>query len=318
MSDLGLNPRANHARMQEQRAMDHDPLKKLQPVWYFNEGSSDILDIQWSSDATRFVMASACFSDVYNRPGNLMLGTSDPWGVKMLYRHAFRIRQQPLMNLDRFLYMTVSSVRYSNDGSFFYSGGYDGFVKTWEGKTGQWIADIPLREPIMTMATSPLQDGLLAAATKDGTVHLINTDEGGRPVDIYELPINKEDQKRGLYASCLVFGNKLHPDWLITGYDTNNDGTAHGGLAVYDVETGQIVFGLHKSDKRIYNTRHFDIAMHEHKDMLVTASLAHKNKVHSPGIYSAVRIFDMRDMQKMYSPILLKSPQRDINKVTIS
>lgn len=317
LRDLGLDSRSGPTRMEASRVRANDAMKTFQPTWHFNEGSSDILDIQWSPDGARFGMASACYSDGYNRPGNLMLGTSDPWKVKMLYRHAFKVRQQPLMNLDKFLYATVSCVRFSSDNNLFYSGSYDGFVKTWNGKTGKWISDIPLGEQVLTMATSPHKDRLIAAATKSGSINLIRLDEAGkRAGELHELHISKEDEeKQGLYASCLVFGNQLHPNWLIAGYDTDNDAQQYGGLAIFDVETKQVAFGLHKNKKRMYNARLFDIALHEEGRTFATASFQRPHKIHSPGIHSAIRVYDVRHMN---SPVLLKSPQRDINKVTIS
>lgn len=286
----------------------------FQPVWRFKDGASDILDIQWSSDGRRFGMGCVTFSDGYNRAGNLMLGASDPWKVKMLYRHAFKIRQQEIGNLDKFKWATVSCVRFSNSGSLFYSGSYDGSVKIWNGRTGKWIYNIPLDAEVVTMATSPVVDRVIAAATKDGSVHLIRVDDGG-PVRFDEVHISEEDEKKqGLYASCLLFGNQRKPSWLVAGYDTNGR-QAHGGFVIFDVQAGKTVFGVAKNGKRTYNTRHFDIAMHDEGTTLVTASLQRPNKAHSPGIHSILRVFDIRQMS---NPMLLKSPQRDINKVTIS
>lgn len=285
----------------------------FQPVWRFENGASDILDVQWSSDGRRFGMASATFSDGYNRAGNLMLGASDPWKVKMLFRHAFKVPHQEIGNLDKFKWATVSCVRFSNHGSHFYSGSYDGSVKIWNGRTGQWISSISLNAEVVTMATSPVRDHLIAAATKDGSVHMLRLNSEFEKFD--ELHISKEDEKKqGLYASCLLFGNQRKPSWLVAGYDTNG-GHVHGGLVIFDVEVGKTVFGVTKNGKRTYNTRHFDIAMHEEGSMLVTASFQRPNKAHSPGIHSALRVFDIRQMS---NPILLKSPQKDINRVTIS
>lgn len=292
---------------------DH-AMSLFQPVWRFKDGASDILDVRWSSDGRRFGMGSVTFSDEYNRAGNLMLGASDPWKVKMLFRHAFKVRHQEIGNLDKFRWATVSCVRFSNNDSFLYSGSYDGSVKIWDGRTGGWIYNIPLGAEVVTMATSPVTDRLIAAATKDGSVHIISLDDS-RPVKFDELHISKEDEgKQGLYASCLLFGNRRKPSWLISGYDTNG-GQAHGGFVIFDVEAGKTVFGVAKNGKRTYNTRHFDIAMHEEGTTLVTASFQRPNKVHSPGIHSILRVFDIRQMS---NPMQLKSPQKDINKVTIS
>lgn len=309
-----LGPRA-YSPMEALRARAAYGMALFQPVWRFGNGASDILDIQWSSDGTRFGMASAAFSDGYNRAGNLMLGTSDPWKVKMLFKHAFKIPHQAVGNLDKFKWATVSSVRFSNTGSYFYSGSYDGSIKIWNGKTGQWISNIPLNAEVVTMATSPFRDHLVAAATKDGKVHIIRL-EDGKPVDLDELHINREDEgKQGLYASCLHFGNKRQPNWLITGYDTSKEGQVYGGFAIFDVEAGKTVFSEYKGGKRAYNTRHFDIAIHEEGTMLVTASYHRTHKVYSNGMHSALRVFDIRTMG---SPTLIKSAQKDINRVTIS
>lgn len=310
-----LGPRV-HLPMEASRVRAAYAMSLFQPVWRFENGASDILDIQWSPDGARFGMASAAYSDGYNRAGNLMLGASDPWKVKMLFRHAFRVRHQAVGNLDKLKWATVSSVRFSNTGSYYYSGSYDGSVKIWNGKSGQWISNIPLNAEVVTMATSPLQDHLIAAATKNGSVHIIRLQDG-EPEEVNELHIHKEDEKnQGLYASCLLFGNKRQPNWLIAGYDTSNDGQVHGGLAIFDVEAGKTVFGVSKAGKRTYTTRHFDIAMHEEGTMLVTASFQRPHKVYSPGIHSALRVFDIRQMGNPVN--VLKSPQKDINRVTIS
>lgn len=300
------------------RARMAHSMSLFQPVWRFENGASDILDIQWSADGSRFGMASATFSDGYNRAGNLMLGTAEPWKVKMLFRHAFRVRHQAIGNLEKFKWATVSCVRFSNTGSLFYSGSYDGSVKIWDGKTGQWIYSVPLKTEVMTMATNPSRDHLLAASTKDGTIHVIRlSDERDELGELYvnkaELHISKEDEKKqGLYASCLLFGNKRQPNWLISGYDTNNEGQAHGGLAIFDLETGKNVLGLIKG-KRAYSTRHFDIAMHEEGTTLVAASFQRKYGTSPP---TAIRVFDIRHINK--PPIFLKSKQKDINRVTVS
>lgn len=309
--DLGLRlpSRLGAVSVVESRA--NVAFNNLKPLWNFSEGSSDIHDIVWSSDGTRFGMATTCYNDMYNRPGNLMLGVAEPYHVKMLYRHAFRVRQQTLGNLERFMYATVSSIHFSNDSKLLYSAGYDGLVKVWRAKDGQWLSDIPLKHKIMLMNSSPITNHLIATGCSDGSINVLRLDaEGALAAKPYVCHINKsEEVRKMLHPSCLAWGNEHVPNWLFAGYDTDIEGGNHGGLVIFDVERKVNLFKAPRGGIA-YPTRHFDIAMHSEGVSFVTSSANEK------GGGSVVRLFDIRDMA--VDPVCFKSKQKDVNKVTIS
>ncbi|KAI5841870.1 hypothetical protein DFP73DRAFT_586131 [Morchella snyderi] len=301
--------------LRDMQARHNWAVARLRPVWTFNGGSSDIHDAQWApGGGGRFAMSTLCTSDEYNRPGNLMLGSSGagaggaPPSVRMLYRHALRVRPTGGVS-ERYEYTSVSSIRFSNDGRMLHSCGLDGRVKTWSAADGKWLGEVAFNDQVVVMESSAAVDGLLAAGRSNGAVAVIQVSGSGAHESVRNLNLFDRLNKNKVYPAAMAWGAAAgFENVLVVGYDNEAGANSKfGGLAVWDVERGVNLFKYYGHIK--YPQRHFDVRMGQ-RGRFVTGSLR-------PGKAdgSIVRLWDLNTMSEVLECV---SDQSDLNCVSIS
>jgi len=281
-------------------------MEYLKPQASFTGGSSDIIDICWSPNGRRFALASTTLNDIYNRPGNLMLGTIEQMEVKLLDGHKTpRPIEQRDPTLDNQMRSTVTGVAFSNDGSLLYSSSYDATIKTWSTEDGFLLDSVDLNGPVVKMSLSKSHNAI-AGSTQNGSLELFRTDIEGK------THITKFQQNGELYASTLIWADRINPSWLLAAYDTTTDKRPGKGLcAIYDVSTQKQLSTIRPS-----TGRHFDMFLHQEAKVLVTGV--------SSAATSVIRIYDVTLSSKtgrgpqVNMCDMADCPQKDINVVTMS
>lgn len=297
--------------LRDMQARHNWTMRRLRPVWTFNGGSSDIHDAQWTPDGERFAMSTPCTSDEYNRPGNLMLGFTNagPPRVKMLYRHALRVRPAAGGGgvMERYEYTSVPSIRFGGDGRLLHSCGLDGCVKTWSARDGRWLGESAFDDQVVVMETSAAVDGLLAAGRSKGAVAVMQVNPEGKHESVRSLNLFDKTNKNKVYPAALAWGGVGFENLLVVGYDNEGNNSKSGGLGVWDVEKEVNLFKYWGHIK--HPQRHFDVRMGQ-RGRFVTGSLR-------PGkaAGSIVRLWDLNTMSEVVECI---SNQSDLNCVTIS
>ncbi|PWW72731.1 WD40 repeat-like protein [Tuber magnatum] len=281
-------------------------MEYLKPQAFLTGGSSDIIDICWSPDGSRFAMGSTTLNDIYNRPGNLMLGTIEQMEVKLLDGHKTpRPIEQRNPTLDNQMRSTVTGVAFSNDGCLLYSSGYDATIKIWSTEDGFLLDSVDLNGKVVKMSLSKPHN-VIAGSTQNGWLELFSTDRDG------ETHIVKFQQNEQLYASTLIWADRINPNWLLAAYDTTTEDRPGRGLcAVYDASTKKKLSTIRPSAGR-----HFDMFLHQESGILVTGV--------SGSVTSIIRMYDVTlSSQTGRGPQfdisgMVNCPQKDINVVTMS
>ena len=281
-------------------------MEYLKPQASFTGGSSDIIDICWSPNGRQFALASTTLNDIYNRPGNLMLGNIEQMEVKLLDGHKTpRPIEQRDPTLDNQMRSTVTGVAFSNDGSLLYSSSYDATIKIWESQEGFLLDSADLSGPVVKMSLSKPHN-VIAGSTQNGWVELFRTDDHG------ETHIAKFQQNGGLYASTLIWADRINSNWLLAAYDTTAENRPGKGLcAIYDASTGKQLSTIRPS-----SGRHFDMFLHQEAKVLVTGV--------SSSATNVIRIYDVNLSSKTGRGPQINMcdtadcPQKDINVVTMS
>jgi hypothetical protein len=279
----------------------------LKPYKCFSGASSDIINVAWSPDGSKFGLGSTTLNDAYNRPGNLMLGCMDSLKIKLLDGHRTnRPEGQREVTLDDQIRCTVTGVDFSHDGELMYSSSYDHTVKIWEARNGTLLDSMNLESMVVAMAVSKPHNSI-AASTKSGKVVTVRLNEDGSRV-CHKFPTGKKE----LYASTLLWAGESNPNWLFAGYDTSNKTQLAGDCLILDASTGQKVQTIRPS-----TGGHYDMFLHHPSGFLATGVSAPPSK--SSSTHSLVRLYSLGGQGSYAKKVLeFDSPQKDINAVTIS
>jgi WD40 repeat protein len=272
-------------------------LYQLKGCSTFNHASGDVIDFKFSPVNNQFAVCCNTLTNDYNRPGNLLFGDATKETVTALNGHADRT-----VGAER--YYTVSDIRFSNDGQYLYSGSYDNTVKIWDMR-GEMISCLTGHGRITALSTTLCSDRVLAVASDDGNVYLYDVTNPNKQ----RRTILKSQNDR-LCGAFLVPGQGMFTNWMLAGYEAR-DTTLVGALYTYDIPTGQIV-------QRIIPGSNCQSAafFHPSANHFVVGATGPFNGA-GPAAKSVVRVFDPRQ-EKTVMEIGFDSPQKDINKVTIS
>ncbi|KAF8468326.1 WD40-repeat-containing domain protein [Kalaharituber pfeilii] len=289
------------------RQLQHSIINNIAPWRVFKEGSSDILDIAWSPTGDAFALGAATLSDVYNRPGNLILGSVTSSKARMLHGHQQQ-RPEPVGAQDPILHSTVPGVGFSYNGLLF-SGSYDATVKVWHPNSGALLSTRGMDDPVVSLSVSPYQSqsSIIAVGCKTGTLEISSWDENGAFLSAKECLLNKTTSDI-LYPSCLAWATSFFSHYLIAGYDTQGAQSSYGSLVIYDAYTGKQFLKVSPGV-----TRHFDLTYHP-SGMFATACASRNQKA---GVKSHIRVFNLSGTGAALK-IEVDSPQLDVNRVTIS
>ena len=287
--ELGIRRRQSDRELQK--------LYNLKACSTFNHASGDVIDFKFSPVSNQFAVCCNTLTNDYNRPGNLLFGDAKREIVTALNGHADRT-----VGAER--YYTVSDIRFSNDGQHLYSGSYDNTVKIWDMK-GEMVNCLTGHGRITALSTAPCHDRVLAVASDDGNVYLydvMNPSKQRRTV--------LKTQNNRMQGSFLVPGQGCYSTWMLAGYEAK-DGTLIGALYVYDIPTGSML-------QRITPGSNCQSAafFHPSANHFVVGATGTFSGA-GPSAKSVVRVFDPRG-ERATMEIGFDTPQKDINKVTIS
>lgn len=303
--ELGWGPDILPVSSRACRQLQHSVVHSLRPWRVFKEGSSDILDIAWSPMGDKFALGAATLSDVYNRSGNLILGSISNSTITMLHGHQTN-REEPLNGQDPILHSTVAGVGFSPSGLLF-SGGYDETVKVWSPYSPDYLLNSRKMDgKVYNLSVSPEQHNLVAAGCQTGSLELSSWSDDGNFLAGRTCMLS-QTIAAVLFPSCLAWGRTFHSRYLIAGYDSETEKA--GSLVVYDATTGvqfmKVVPG---------STRHFDIASHPNGSFVVGCAA---RTAKSMSTKSHVRMFHLTGTG-VELEFDVDSEQLDINRVTIS
>ncbi|RPB26320.1 WD40 repeat-like protein [Terfezia boudieri ATCC MYA-4762] len=306
--ELGWGVDKTSIAAEASRQIQYSVIHGLKPWRVFKGGSSDIHDVAWSPNGDKFALGAVTFQDVYNRAGNLVLGSVSAGTAKMLHGHQV-LRPEPLNGMDPIQHSTVSRVGFSPSGVL-YSAGYDGTVKVWaaEQAGAPRVGERRLGEEVWVLAVSPNHHNLVAAGTKNGKLELSSWDDDGTFLSAEPCVLQKTITEM-LYPSCLAWGNSFHNQYLVAGYDTANDHSMTGSLVIYDAESGRQFLKVTPG-----STRCFDVFSHPNGCFVVGCAA---RGAKSLGIKSTVRMFHITGTGAEIE-FDVDSDQQDINRVTIS
>ncbi|KAF8426628.1 hypothetical protein EV426DRAFT_702229 [Tirmania nivea] len=306
--ELGWGVDKTSIASEASRQIQHSVIHSVKPWRVFKGGSSDILDVAWSPNGDKFVLGAATFEDVYNRAGNLVLGSVSAGTAKMLHGHQV-MRPEPINGMDPIQHTTVSRVGFSPSGILF-SAGYDGTVKVWAPEQAgvPKVGERRFDEEVWVLAASPNHHNLVAAGTKNGRLELSSWDDDGTFLSAAPCVLQKTISEV-LHPACLAWGSSFHNQYLIAGYDTTNDRSVAGSLVIYDAESGRQFLKVTPG-----STRCFDVFSHP-SGSFVAGCAARGAK--SLGVKSTVRMFHITGTGAEIE-FDVDSDQNDINCVTIS
>ncbi|KAJ9604563.1 hypothetical protein H2200_010676 [Cladophialophora chaetospira] len=207
------------------------PQSDVQLRYTFEGASSDIVQVEWSQDGKHFAAVSnsiingdSNFSD--NRPRNLLYGSLPTQTIRELPLH--RTDREDL--LPKYLYTTVSAVKFAKTGSRMYTGGYDHKLKVWDIQDENQVeckAELLYKHKrIEVMDVAGDRTPIVATGTNSGTrsirIFLGDADLGEDCQTI--RPLKESGLTSFAYApTCLKFGKGQSQNRLIAGFGQDLD-----------------------------------------------------------------------------------------------
>ncbi|KAF3175388.1 hypothetical protein TWF788_008494 [Orbilia oligospora] len=290
-------------------------LRFLRPFRTFTEGSSDVVDCAWDFSGWNFALACTTYNDMYNRVGNLMLGSVDG-PIKFLCGH--KTRRPPNQGntaiLDPYLHSTVSSVDFSGD--LLFSSGFDNTVKIWDKNNKLLQRSLLFGSPVVRMKMSGLFQNTGTVCLQDGGVVIFRSclHSVDEPDSRHVISARHDFLEP---ASVLwVNGTAGRKGWVFVGYenkesDKRQPNASLGDLRLFDAKHGQEV-----QEIRPGSTRQFDINLDDSGSFLITGSIVNAARRPTPDTHSFVRVYDIE--QSPRKMLEFSCQHKDINKVTMS
>jgi len=272
-------------------------LYNLKPCSTFNYASGDVIDFKFSPVSDQFAVCCNTLTNDYNRPGNLLFGDARGETVMTLDGHF-----DPTPGVER--YYTVSDIRFSNDGQYLYSGSYDNTVKIWD-MNGEMVNCLTGHGRITALSTTSCADWVMSVASDDGNIYLYNVYEPKSPF----RTIIKSPSER-LCGSFLVPGKGFYKNWMLAGYEGKDSRSPIGALYIYDIPKATMVQRVSPASNTQTSAFFHPATYH-----FVVGSVGQIGA--GPTAKSVVRLYDPR-LEKALMELSLDSPQKDVNKVTIS
>lgn len=303
----------------------------LGPVLSYKGASSDVHAVAWSMDGQCFAAGAICVSDPdsmqYNRPNNLLYGNVVYKTIHELGEHC---EQRPktesgansthamYASQDPRLFKTISSVAFSPNGRFLFSGGHDRCVALWEARSDgyqpQFVSVFTHKAEVDMMAVN--RDGLLATASKKTNKNAIKTimipedDPSNLTIE------NFSSQKASLRPDQKILPTALQFEprdggLLLAGFGANvrDDGRdTNGDIALWDVRTHQQLH-VAGSGKNV-----FDVAFHPGHRWFAVGCVAGASV--NRGTKSIIRLYDDHgDNERFSLRMELECKALDMNDV---
>ncbi|KAJ4289542.1 hypothetical protein N0V90_010871 [Kalmusia sp. IMI 367209] len=202
------------------------------------------------------------------------------------------------------LYKTVSSVAFSPNSRFMFSGGYDQCVSIWEtkydGSQPTEIVSLKHKAEVEMMAVNSI--GVLATATRKGianAIKVMNIDEEnpfGRPAtESFSSDKAAARPDLSILPSALHFSPR-YDNLLLAGFGANvrQDGRDQSGdICLWDINTSKQV-NIWGSGKNV-----FDVSFHPRQRCFAVGCVAGQNV--NRGTRSTVRLYDEQGMDDKFS-----------------
>ncbi|OAP57729.1 hypothetical protein AYL99_08467 [Fonsecaea erecta] len=203
---------------------------RLRFIW--ERASSDIVQVDWSPDAKYFVAASNSILDASdnfreNQPVNLIHGSLATKTLRELPEH--RIAGDVSAGQPKYLYQTVSAVRYAPTGDRVLSAGFDNKVRLWDVEDEASIyckTEVQFAQRVEVMDVAGEQTTLFATGTAGGLksirIFFADSNPGAR---LQEIKLLQDTGKRSVPFSptCLKFGRSRSYDRLLAGFGSGSD-----------------------------------------------------------------------------------------------
>ncbi|OAG45182.1 hypothetical protein AYO21_00530 [Fonsecaea monophora] len=290
----------------------------LRFIW--GHASSDIVQVDWSPDSKHFAAASNSIIESSkkfqnNRRGNLIYGSVPSKMLRDLPEH--RIFGNAAAGEPKYIYQTVSAVRFTPTGNRLLSAGFDSKVRVWDVGDEASIhckTEIQYSQRLEVMDVAGEQSTLFATGTEGGLrsirVFFMNSEVDVRP---QEIKMNRETGRKSFPFSptCLRFGHAGSRDWLLAGFGNDVNGHFGGGcIAMWKFREGSCEH-LHFPQGDTYV---FDCAWNPTGDLFAVGSTSNALTRREPGEHSVVKLYspNQPDSISRYS-----CRAKDINDVTI-
>ena len=306
----------------------------LGPLCSYTGASSDVHAVAWSVDGQCFAAGAICVDDPYsmqyNRPNNLLYGNVFCNTINELGRHhVTRPRTESGPNSthamyasqDPKLFKTVTSVAFSPNGRYMFSGGWDNYVAVWQtrydGSQPQEIVGLRHKAEVHMMSVNA--SGVLATGTNKPMgnavkVIRINDDDPSESPTTINFSSEKASQRpdMNLLPTALHFSPR-HENLLLAGFSAQvrEDGRdLMGDICIWDVN-GNRALSIWGSGKSV-----FDLSFHPRNRWFAVGTVAGQNT--NRGTRSTVRLYDEHNTaahEKFSALVELECPALDINDV---
>ncbi len=333
--NTSLGFKVNRARKKSKKFSDTDTARSsfptpsqplglqsdLQLQYTFNRASSAIVQVDWSPDGKHFAVASNSrynegdnFSD--NEPRNLLYGSISTQTIRELPEHRIdRGNIQP-----KYVYTTVSAVKFSKTSHRVYSGGYDDKVRVWNVENEHDIqckAELLYKhKKIEVMDVTGDQTTILATGTNSGTRSIrVFIGDSDLTEDCAEIrPLREMGFTSFDYSpTCLRFGKEQSRNRLIAGFgqDANPPYGSFGAgrIAVWEFSEARCV----AMDFEQGNTFVSDCSWSAFGDSFVVGAVADPAHKQESWENSVVKLYSTRERQ---ATTTFSCRARDINDVT--
>lgn len=306
----------------------------LGPVCSYTGASSDVHAVAWSVDGECFAAGAICVDDPhsmqYNRPNNLLYGDVSRNTIIELGKHYVdrpRTDSGPnsshamYASQDPKLFKTVTSVAFSPNRKYMFSGGWDKSVWVWETKYdgSQPSNAVSWNHKFEVSMMAVNASGVLATGTKrsaGNAVKVLSLCED----DLMQPPatLNFISDKAAARPDQMILPMALHfspryENLLLAGFGANarQDGRdINGDICLWDIN-GNAQLSIWGSGKNV-----FDLSFHPRERWMAVATVAGQSA--NKGMRSSVRVYGEQGGPRgdKFSTLMeLECPALDINDV---
>lgn len=310
----------------------------------WKRASGDVVTCAWAPNSQTYAVGAAAPSNYedlqYNRPHNLMLGDLGSNVIRELPDHRVE-RPQPDMipngpnsshdmynNLDPMIYMTVSSLQFSRDGSQLMTASHDQTARVWDissSGTATCLHTLYHDDFVTGLEVSPHFSGLFATASKivENSIRVYSSqsldDDGSMLSSVtFSSPRAQKWPQWELYPECLRWGKTPNTNHLLlAGFQQWSEASSdclgrEGEICLWDINKNQNI-GVSPSRASVLTA-----AWHPTYDMFAVGGVPVRGSLlsHPHTTRSIIRTWDTRNL-KRYA-VEYECPALDMQDVTFN
>ena len=318
--------------------------ENIQPWRNWTGASGDVVACAWAPNSLTYAVGAAAPSNnedlQYNRPRNLLLGNLISNTLEELPDHRLD-RPRPEMipdgpnslqdtynTADSKIYMTVSSVQFSQDGTRLFTAGHDSTARIWDvssSGTTTCLRTLSHDNLVTELNASQHYNGLFATASKtvESSIRVyyaesLEAADSNLSSITFSSPRAQKNLKWELYPGCLRWGKTPRTSQLLlAGFqqwgETGGDCLGREGeICLWDVQSEQ---RLSLAPCRVSA---FTAAWHPFNDMFAVGGTPARTSLlsHPHSTRSVVRTWDVRSL-KRYA-MEYECPALDMQDVTFN